>query len=419
MGEIVFLVDCNSFFVSCELIFRPELRGKPVIVASSNDGCVVARSNEAKKIGIAMGAPIFTIESLIKGYNVTLFSSNFPLYNDISIRVMASLRRFGEVMEVYSVDEAFLTFNSLEQPELLAKKIRKAIYKEVGIPVSIGIGTTKTLAKIANIAAKNDREGVFSLLDSKRLETALKKLPIVEIWGIGQRLAPRLQNYGIFTAWDLRTMDRVKLQRLFGIVVVKTALELEGTPSFSVEEIPKFPKSITSSRSFGTPTSELSLLNEALSSYIVRAAEKLYHVGGVAGGMIVSVATSRFIEPAYSNTIFIPLQEQTYYPPTLIEKGLEGLSQLFRPNYLYKKVGVTLIDLAPTAEHQFTFFQDSQGLCKKQKGLVEAVHQIKKRFGGEAVQYAAEGIQKQWRAKNGQRSPHYTTAWGEILTIQL
>lgn len=419
MSQAVLLIDCNSFYVSCELLFRPDLKGKPVIVLSNNDGCVVARSKEAKKIGIPMGAPLFTIQNLVKAFDVVHFSSNYSLYNDLSTRVMQTLRPFGTEIEVYSIDEAFLTIPLEADVENIALTIRQTVLKEIGIPVSIGISYTKTLAKVAAIEAKKNKTGVHSLLNTEKIDDTLKNLPVVEIWGIGQRLAPKLQSYGVFTALDLKKTDKVRLKKLFNIVVVKTALELAQIPSFSLEEIPKFPKSITCSRSFGQPIEELSLLKEALSSYTVQAAEKLYKAGGTTGGMIVFLTTNRFSEPYYCNSVFVPLAERTFYPPHLMEKGLEGLEQIFRAGYSYKKVGVTFVDLAPTTQHQFTLFQEQFRVPGKQKELVEAVHRIKKRFGIDAIQYAAEGLHKIWKAKKQLRSPLYTTLWDDILTIHI
>jgi DNA polymerase V len=398
MSEVILLIDCNSFYASCELLFRPDLKGRPVIVLSNNDGCVVARSKEAKKIGIPMGAPLFTIQNLVKAFDVVQFSSNYPLYNDISSRVMNTLRHFSSSIEVYSIDEAFVAIPASADAVAVAKAIRAAVLQEVGIPVSIGISHTKTLAKIA---------------------ATLKQLNVVEIWGIGQKLAPKLQTYGVFTAFDLKQTDKNKLRKLFNIVVVKTALELDSIPSFTLEEIPRFPKSITCSRSFGKPIEELSLLQEALSSYTAQAAEKLYKAGGTAGGVIVFLTTNRFSEPYYSNSVYIPLAERTFYPPALMEKGLEGLSEIYRKGYFYKKVGVTFVDLALTTQHQLTLFQEQFQIPKKQKELVEAVHRIKKRFGIDAVQYASEGIQKSWKTRKDQRSPLYTTVWEDILTIRI
>jgi len=211
MAEVVLLIDCNSFYASCELLFRPDLKGRPVIVLSNNDGCVVARSKEAKKIGIPMGAPLFTIEHLIKTFDVVQFSSNYPLYNDISNRVMNTLRRFASAIEIYSIDEAFLTIPCpKEGVDILdlAKTIRQTVLKEVGIPVSIGISHTKTLAKVASIEAKKNATGVHALIEKKEIDSTLQKLDIVEIWGIGQRLAPKLQSYGVFTALDLKKQIR-------------------------------------------------------------------------------------------------------------------------------------------------------------------------------------------------------------------
>jgi DNA polymerase V len=419
MSEVILLIDCNSFYASCELLFRPDLKGRPVIVLSNNDGCVVARSKEAKKIGIPMGAPLFTIQNLVKAFDVVQFSSNYPLYNDISSRVMNTLRHFSSSIEVYSIDEAFVAIPASADAVAVAKAIRAAVLQEVGIPVSIGISHTKTLAKIAAIEAKQNSEGVHPLLEKEAITATLKQLNVVEIWGIGQKLAPKLQTYGVFTAFDLKQTDKNKLRKLFNIVVVKTALELDSIPSFTLEEIPRFPKSITCSRSFGKPIEELSLLQEALSSYTAQAAEKLYKAGGTAGGVIVFLTTNRFSEPYYSNSVYIPLAERTFYPPALMEKGLEGLSEIYRKGYFYKKVGVTFVDLALTTQHQLTLFQEQFQIPKKQKELVEAVHRIKKRFGIDAVQYASEGIQKSWKTRKDQRSPLYTTVWEDILTIRI
>jgi DNA polymerase V len=419
MREAILLVDCNSFFVSCELIFRPDLKGRPVVVLSNNDGCVVARSKEAKQIGIAMCAPLFTIQHLVKTFNVVLFSSNFSLYNDISNRVMHVLRKFSEKMECYSIDEAFITLTVDKNIANTAAQIRKTVLKEVGVPVSIGISWSKTLAKIASEAAKNTPTGIFELLQERTIEQYLKKTDVTEIWGVGRKNGPKLHSYGIFSALDLRTYDKQKLRKLFNIVLVKTALELNGTPSFSLEEIPKFPQSITKSRSFGEIVYEKSVLKEAISSYAVQAAEKLYGHSGTAAGIIVFVTTNRFKESYYSNSKYIPLPHRTYHPPTLIQKAFEGLEEIFIQGLGYKKAGVILVDLQPIGSEQLTLLDENVAITEKNQQLMGAFQKIKQRFGIEAIQFASEGLQKSWKAKKGLRSPLYTTCWEDILTIQI
>ncbi|NGX39244.1 MAG: DNA polymerase IV 1 [Chlamydiae bacterium] len=407
-----FLVDCNSFFVSCERVFNPKLWGKPVVVLSNNDGCVVARSTEAKKLGIPMGAPAFKYHNFFEVHKVHVYSSNYTLYGDLSHRVMQVLSHFSPELEIYSIDEAFLT---TKQDNLidLAKEIRRKVWRWTGIPVSVGIGPTKTLAKIANHIAKKEpkHRGVFSLEDS--LE-ALTTFPIEDVWGIGRRLTKRMHQIGLLTARDLQQADPVLIQRRFSVTVSKTVLELQGTSCLPLSEAPSPAKSITRSRSFGKPVARLEALEEALSHFVATAAKKLRTQDLLAKHLTVFLTTSPFIQTPYSNSASASLSVPTDYTPALITKSKQALRPIFRPGYSYKKVGVIFSDLSSKKAVQRDFFAPLFPTP-----AIDAMDKINAKLGKSALQFAAEGIDKPWKMKSSHTSRRFTTHWDELLTVSL
>ena len=343
------LVDCNNFYVSCERVFNPSLRGKPVVVLSNNDGCIIARSNEAKALGIPMGAPLHLYKTLIKQNKIFTYSSNYTLYGDMSSRVMSVLNYFIPNIEIYSIDEAFLNLKNFNiqslQDEML--KIRERIYQWTGIPVSIGIGPTKTLAKLANkIAKKNSSNGVYILTVSTQLTHILSDMKLEDIWGVSKGWGNRLRSIGINNPRHLQQANPRQIRTLISVVGERIIYELRGQPCLALEEVIN-KKSITVSRSFGNMINDKDSLKKALANYAARAAEKLRYQDSVCGGIYVFINTNRFRERdlQYSNSATINFDELTDSTTIIIEKSFKLLENLYRPKYNYKKIGVTLLGL--------------------------------------------------------------------------
>lgn len=410
-----FLIDCNSFFVSCEQVFNPKLQGKPVVVLSNNDGCVVARSKQAKALGIPMGAPAYQYKELFKAQKVTVLSSNFTLYGDMSQRVMHVLSRFSEEMEIYSIDEAFLRIES-EDPVAIAREIKRVVLKWTGIPVSIGIGTTKTLSKVANDIAKKG-DGVFAFSDPTQIDAVLEKLPVQEIWGIGRQLSAALQEAGIYNARAFKDAPDHWIKKRFSVMLVRTACELRGIPCLEFNELPVPRKSITCSRSFGKAVTKIEEIQEALASYTATAAETLREEELLPSFVTVFLMTSPFREQSYSNSATITLEEPTAFTPELVAKAKSALQHIFRPGYVYKKVGIIMGGFTPKMSYQPDLFHSDEKQKAKQTRAMQVVDNLNARFGKSAVQFAGEGITKHWKMKRGNASPRFTTSWDEILKI--
>ena len=419
MPAIFALIDCNNFYVSCERLFRPALEGRPVVVLSNNDGCIIARSNEVKALGIAMGEPFFKCRKFIEAHQVQVFSSNYALYGDISQRVMTVLGQLEPVVEVYSIDEAFIGLPPGNAGALLAngRHIRETVRKQVGIPVSIGFGSTKTLAKIANRIAKKqpDHGGVF-VLPGGDISSILAGIAAGDVWGIGRQHSRKLAAWGIHTALDLRNADDAWLRKQLTITGLRTAMELRGVSCHPLEESPPPRKSVTSSRSFGQPVSDLAGLREALSSYVGIAAEKLRADGLKAGCLQVYITTNRFREndPQYSGSKTANLSTPTSSTMNLIGIAGELLSRLYRPGFSYQKVGVILLDLVAASRMQPSLFAP---MVKGDEKLMAAIDQINRRWGRDTVQSAAAGIDNggaDWQGRQTRKSPAYTTSWLEL-----
>lgn len=407
------LVDCNNFYVSCERVFNPKLIGIPVVVLSNNDGCVIARSKEAKAAGIPMGAPFFEQEAVLKKCGGIACSSNYALYGDLSQRVMTTLSEFTPDLQVYSIDEAFLKVEPATAVEQ-CKKARQQVLKHVGIPVSAGIGSTKTLAKVANHLAKTN--GDVFLLDDP--EAYLKELPVHEVWGIGRQLSLKLQENGIKTAWQLRNADDAWVRKHMSVVGLRTVWELRGISCLPWEEIPPPKKSITNSKSFGKQVTSLSDLEEAISAYTVRAAEKLRGQGLVAGAITVIIESHRdYTLGNYYNSASLTLPESTNYSPDLIECAKMLLKEIFRKGWCYKKVGVMFTDLSPLSCYQQDLFGLKPKQAEKRQKLMALIDQTNQKCGKKILRFAAEGITQSWKMKQLQRSPRYTTRWEELLLI--
>lgn len=415
------LVDCNNFYASCERVFNPKWKRKPIVVLSNNDGCVIARSNEAKALGIPMGAPCFQFRDLFKAHDVIVCSSNFTLYGDMSQRVMKSLAYFSSDIQIYSIDEAFLI---VPEENLLAygKEIRSKILQWTGLPVSIGMARTKTLTKVANERAKKDpsTNGVFCLDTPDAIDAALEALPVTEIWGIGKRLGARLNRLNIFTAKDFRDADDATLRKHLSVVGLRTAFELREIPCLTLEEIPAPKKSVTCSRTFGRPIDTLDDLYQAVASYTARAAEKIREQESLATLLTVFVELYPFQaeNPGFFH-VRITLPQPTDYTPHLIHYAKQGAAALFKAGNKYRKAGVIFDGLVDGACFQTDLFSPTQPSSEKHKRLMRAIDGINEKYGRSMVHTAAEGIEKSWKMKQQQRTARFTTAWDELLTIQI
>lgn len=410
------LVDCNNFYVSCERVFNPRLENKPVVVLSNNDGCVISRSNEAKKLGLPMGAPFFKWEAFCKANHVAVFSSNYELYGDMSKRIMMLLKEECPNLEVYSIDEAFLAFpeqeNLYETIFLMQKKIKFFL----GMPISIGVGPTKTLAKIANHVAKNKTETGLFILNEKNMASVLYDFPVEKIWGVGRRLALRFNQLGIRTAADLYQAEAKQLRLHFNVVIEKLVKEIQGVSCLSLDTIqPR--KQIISSRSFGIPVYQIELLEEAVSYYASLAAEKLRKQKSVTQAMSVFIQTNTFSarDAQYQNGITFPFPCPTADTRDIIRVAKKCVKRLYKKGYHYHKAGVILLDIMPAAlkQHDMLAVQSEE----KSEKIMRVVDSINKTKGKEVIFYCAQGIEKKWKMRCNKRSPRYTTQWQELLRV--
>ena len=414
------LIDCNNFYASCERVFNPKLNHLPIVVLSNNDGCVIARSNEAKALGIKMGQPFFEIKRMCIANNVKIFSSNYTLYGDMSQRVMSILESSWPETEVYSIDEAFLYFNDLSHSEIEAfgRALQKKVLYYTGIPVSIGIGPTKTLAKLANFVAK--RKLCQPFFDITTDMSWLDKLPVEEVWGIGRKLNKELNNIGITTIRELSNTNPYGMRKKFNLVLMKTVLELKGKPCLSLEEVlPK--KGIMTSKSFRTMQSSFEVISQALASYCSRASEKLRKQKSVAGRISVFLRTNRFRNnlPQYNNSTDVHLIHPSNDVRVINFWAKQCLIKIFREGYQYKKVGIYLDELQSEAyiqQDMFSVFTDSQQ--KQSLKLMQVFDNINNKYGSGTIKIAREGFTKHWDMKQAHKSPCYTTRWSELLNVK-
>lgn len=424
MQPLIALVDCNNFYVSCERVFRPDLVGKPVAVLSNNDGCMVARSQEVKDLGIKMGVPVFQVQHLVKQHNIQLFSSNYTLYADMSARVMSILEEFTPGIEIYSIDESFMDLAGVcgQDPIAYGQKIRKAVLRATGIPVCVGMAPTKTLAKLANYGAKKYQHtnGVLDLSDPIRREKFMKIVPVSEVWGIGSRTTAKLNQLGIKTVWDLATQPSKRIQAQFNVMVARTILELNGIGCMSLEEIAPDKQQIVCSRSFSRKLTDFRELSEALAEYCTRAAEKLRHQQSVTGCISVFVRTNLFnpSEPQYQRTASIKLSAATQDTRTIITTANRLLKALYKPGYKYQKCGVQLSHIQPALSFaQNDLFDVAGNSFEKSDQLMQAFDQINRRFP-KSLSMAASGFDKTWIAKAERKTQHYTTDWSELVEVK-
>ncbi len=416
------LADCNSFYASCERVFVPKLKNKPVVVLSNNDGCIVARTNEAKALGIKMGEPLFKAKKIIEKHNVKVFSSNYTLYGSMSNRVMKILEQSFPNIEIYSIDEAFMEISSLKtiyNYSKYAMKVREIILKWTGIPVSIGIGETKTLAKVANHIAKDNTKikGVFDITKIKNKEKILKKIKVEKIWGIGNKLSKFLIKNNIHNAYEFIQQDNRWIRKNMNILSLKTKMELNGISCYELNNSFKLRKSCCVSRSFVKKIISLENMQEAVSTYITIAAEKIRNEKLVANNINIYIRTSPFNRNPkryYANSILIPLDSPTNNTITLNKKTLIGLNKIFKKGYLYQKAGVILSSLE-TENTDLNLFKEDD---KKKETLMNTFDLINQKYGKNSLHIASAGMKKRWLMKRSRCSSNFTTNLNDLLIVK-
>lgn len=416
--DLYALVDCNNFYASCERVFDPTARGVPVIVLSNNDGCVVARSEEAKAVGIEMGQPLFECRNIVDKHKVRVFSSNYVLYGDMSARIMSILSGFTPNIEVYSIDEAFLFFKGFANYDLEshARLIQQAVRQQTGVPVSVGIGRTKTLAKIANYLSKKVyKTGVLCLIENE--DEHLKNVPVEKIWGIGRQRTLWLNAQNIRTAYDLKQAPDRLIKNKMTVTGLRTVWELRGTPCLKLDEVLADKKMIGCSRMFGYEVERLSELEEAVSAYMDRAAVKLRRQRSLAGYVHVYVETNRFRGEYYINSLGMYVNPPSAYTPLLSHYGKLLLKHMFKNGYKYKRAGVMLADLV----HENTAQQYLIGPVytgTRQQKLMETLDRYNAKVNHGKIHLASEGMGKPWFMKQAHKSNRYTTNWNELLEVK-
>lgn len=419
--KIFALVDCNSFYCSCERVFNPRLRNVPVVVLSNNDGCVISASVEAKKLGIKIGTPYFQCEALFKKHGGFAYSSNYTLYGDMSNRVMEILSSFSPEIEVYSIDEAFLSFTNFVFTDLYSygKIIRETVMQYTGIPVSVGIGATKTLSKAANRLAKKytENQGVF-LLENKSSDIYLEKIDVSDIWGVGEQYSKFLYGIGIKNAKQFKYADEKQIRKKMTVMGARTQAELKGISCINLEEINPPKKAIVSSRSFGQPVVTLQELKEAVAAYTSNAAQKLRKQNSLAQNLTVFINTNYFKaeDPQYGNSISFKLPMASNYTPELIHLAHAGLEKIFKPGYKYKKAGIMLTNIVDEGDLQYNLFINPE-LNQKRNDLMKSIDNIQNRFGKNSLFIGAEGIHQNWKMKRLMLSKNFTTRLDELLLI--
>lgn len=416
------LVDVNNFYVSCERVFNPKLINQPVVVLSNNDGCAISRSNEAKQLGIRMGAPWFECQPIARQHHIQALSSNYPLYADMSNRVMSILRAFSAQQEVYSIDECFLDLTG-QSGNLLqyGQQIRQRILQWTGLPVCVGVGASKTLAKLANYCAKKmpDMQGVchFNQLTAAQLDGLLQKIDVAEVWGVGRQLSSRLHAMGIHSAYDLKRADSAYMRQQFSVVMARTISELNGIACLPLEPMQPAKKQILSSRSFGQAILDYPSLAGAITRFTTRAAEKLRRQQSLAGSLYVYVRTNPFQpqHPQYQCGVTLPLSQPSDDSGYLIQAALYGLSQIYRPGYRYAKAGICLSELQDRGTVQQGLFADHGS---RRPELMHTVDRLNQKLGRDMIKFASEGNQRVWQMRQANVSPHYTTRWQDLLRVQ-
>ena len=414
------LVDCNNFYASCERVFNPKLRHVPIVVLSNNDGCVVARSNEAKALGIPMGAPAFEYKELFKANNVKVFSSNYALYGDMSNRVTRILRKYTPDVEVYSIDESFLQFKGFDTYNLVnyGKLIRQDVLKNTLIPTCIGIAPTKALTKVANRIAKKfpQLEGVYAIdTDEKRIK-ALKWLAIEDVWGIGRQFAKKLKAKGVNKAYDFTVLPDEWVRKEFTVVGLRLKKELEGISAIELEDV-QTKKNIATTRSFDKTYSDKAYIEERVATFAATCAEKLRNQNSNCNIITVFIFTNRFQvdKPQYYQSINVTIPFPTNSSIELIKYAKIGLDAIFKEGYAYKKAGVIVGGITPESEKQFNLFEEEHPQHRK---LMKVMDQLNFKYGVKKLKVGAQALDKTWKMRQDLLSPNYTTKWKDILSIE-
>lgn len=419
------LVDCNNFYVSCERVFNPKLEGVPVVVLSNNDGVAVARSAEARALGVNMAEPWFKFEKLAKKHGIVALSSNYTLYGDMSARVMSILSTFSPRQEIYSIDECFLDLNGFAPDSLVeyGQNIRRTIRQNVGIPVCVGIADTKTLAKLANHCAKKGFAGADGVCDFGRLnESERSKLfagiPVGDVWGVGRKITEKLLTLGTHTVEDLRTANPERIRSQFSIVLGRTQQELNGVPCIELDEAGTPRQQVMVSRSFGAAVTALDDLAESVAYFATTAAAKLRQDGSVAASVCVYLHTNAFKEdePQHQQSKIVPLSQPSDDTTALVKAALAGLNQIYRSGFSYKKTGVMLMGLQPKGSIQPTLFDEPVNQAKSDN-LMYVMDEINRKMGKGSVTIAASGLCHGWAMRQEKRSPNYTTDWNELPVV--
>ena len=420
------LVDVNNFYVSCERVFQPKLEDVPMVVLSNNDGCAVARSAEVKALGVKMGTPWFQMQALAKKHGIQAYSSNYTLYGDMSSRVVQVLKGFTPNLEVYSIDESFLQIDTVlkqyQNTIELGQKIKRQVKETTGLPVCVGIGSSKTLAKLANHFAKKHQQfaGVCDVnaMAKEELYQWMSETEVGEVWGVGKKIAKKLKAQNIHSVLDLLQASPQAMRQQFGVVMERLCYELHGTSCLALEEVAPAKQQIIASRSFGKLVTSQVELAESVATHTARAAEKLRSQNSVTGALTVFIQTNPFKqdEPQHHQSITVPLADVTDNTLTLTNAALAGLKQIYQPNFRYKKAGVVLNLICDKPTVQQSLFEDVETKGRSAH-LMKAVDAINTRFGNAVIRSAAagtNGAKQEWQMRSNNRSPNYTTSWDEL-----
>jgi DNA polymerase V len=417
------LVDVNNFYVSCERVFQPKLEEVPMVVLSNNDGCAVARSAEVKALGVKMGTPWFQMQDLAKKHGIQAYSSNYTLYGDMSNRVVQVLKTFTPNLEVYSIDESFLQIETVlkqyQDTLELGQNIKQSVKASTGLPVCVGIGASKTLAKFANHLAKKHQQfaGVCDVnaMPKSELYQWMSETEVGEVWGIGRQIAKKLKAQGIHSIFDLLQVSPQVMRQQFGVVMERLCYELRGTSCLQLEEVAPAKQQIIASRSFGKLVTSQAELAESVATHTARAAEKLRSQHGVTGALTVFIQTNPFKphEPQHHQSITMPLSDASDNTLTLTNAALAGLKQIYQTGFRYKKAGVILNLISDKPTVQQSLFDDIESKGKSAH-LMKAMDEINNRFGNAVIRSAATGTKQAWQMRSGNKSPNYTTQWDEL-----
>ena len=415
----VALIDCNSFYVSCERLFNPKINNKPAVVLSNNDGCVISRSTEAKRLGIKMGEPYFKVKELVRKNNVNIFSSNYALYGDISRRVMKTLKSFSDKIEIYSIDEAFVDLSHVEDKEIenYGKEIRERILKWTGIPTSVGISNTKTLSKVANHIAKKNKTGVIHLKEN--IDSYLKKFHISDIWGVGKQLSKLYIKNGIDTAYKLKNISNTWVKKSTNVLGAKTVMELRGITCINLETQETKRKSCCVSRSFGKKVESLEKLQESITTHCLNAAEKIRNDNQTTRSITIYIRTSPFDKNRryYSNSITIDLPVATSNSLELVKMAIKGLKKIYKYGYFYQKTGIVLSKLREESENEFNLLAPI--MENKSQTLMKAIDFTNAKYGRNAISIAQAGINNSWKMRREHSSKIDTASFDSLPKISV